>query len=192
MTSQKRQKLTSLEAESHGLINDPANNDEEWSDAKGNLDGGANGDVHGKIHLVADGNNNGGDVLGGVSNNRDEDQTDECLANMHLLDNVVNAANEVVCANGDKNGDGDENETSSKGAHVSNLWLFIVLDDLALRVKEVAVGAELEEEVHDVEEEQDDGSAAGEREDALSLALGAALVEDTVKLLEYLVSMLLL
>lgn len=187
-------KLTGLKAESHGLINDPANNDEEGGDTKSNLDGGANGNVHGKIHLVADGNNNSGDVLSSVSDNGDENQTDECLANVHLLDDVIDAANEVVGANGNQNSNNNQDNAGSKRAHVgffAFLFLFFSLSGLALGIKKVAVGSELEEEVHGVEHQQDDGSAAGQGEDALSLALGTALVENAIQLrkgVSYLVS----
>jgi hypothetical protein len=48
-------------------------------------------------------------------------------------------------------------------------------------VEEVVVGAQLEPEVHDVEDEQDDGGAAGEEDGAGLVILGAS-VEDVVKL----------
>lgn len=53
---------------------------------------------------------------------------------------------------------------------------------LALGVKEVAVGAKLEDEVEDVEEEENDGGAAGEGEDGAVYLVRAGLFHDGVEL----------
>jgi hypothetical protein len=86
----------------HVLSDDPANNDEERSHEQSDLDAGTNGDTHGKIHLVADCNHNSSSVLGYISNNRDKNQTNESLADLSTLGNVVDTTDEEFGANGDE------------------------------------------------------------------------------------------
>lgn len=58
---------------SHVTANDPPNNNEEGGDEESNLDARANGNAHGKIHLVADSNHHSRDMLCRVSDDRDQD-----------------------------------------------------------------------------------------------------------------------
>lgn len=120
-------------------------------------------------------------MLSGIADDRDENETNKGLADVSTLDNVVNAADKVLGANGNKDGDDDEDDTSSNSAHV-RLFLLLFSLGLILGIEKVAVRAKLEEEVHDVEDEQDDGGAARKGEDALGLVLGAVLVENSVQL----------
>lgn len=195
-------KRTSLEAKRHVAINNPANNDQEGGNTKSNLDTRANRDAHGEVHLIAHGDDDGGNVLGGVADNGDEDETDKGFADVGALDNVVDAADEVVGADGDEDGGDDEDHGGGNGAEdglfvlartgTGTALLVVVVElaalgvglalGLALGVKEVAVGAQLEDEVEDVEEEEDDGGAAREGEDGLVLVGGAGLFHDAVEL----------
>lgn len=135
-------------------------------------------------------------MLGGVADNGDEDQTDKGLADVGGLDNVVDAADEVVGADGDEESDDNKDGSGGNGADDGLLMLFLgfplgglgglVVARLGLgvvvAVKEVAVGAELEEEVEDVEDEKNDGGTAGKDENGVALLPGATLVEDGVEL----------
>ena len=187
-------RLTSLKAKRHVAINNPPNNDQEWGNSQRNLNTRANSHTHGEVHLITHRHDNSGNVLSSVTNNGDKNQTNKRLANLCALDNVVDAADEVVCANGDEDGDDDEDHAGSNGAEDGFFVLeglgaaiLVVFDGavgggLALGVKEVAVGAELEDEVEDVEEEEDDGGAAREGEDGADFVFGAGLFEDAVEL----------
>ena len=64
----------------HIRANDPANNDKERSDEKSDLDAGANGNTHSQVHLVPDCNDDGGDMLGGISDNGDQNQANKSPA----------------------------------------------------------------------------------------------------------------
>lgn len=99
--------LEALEVEGHGLVHDPAEDNEERSDKEGDLHRGSNGHVDSEVHLALVSDHDGCDVFGGVSDNGDEDQADKSLANVCRFDNRVDAVHEVLGADGDKNGDDD-------------------------------------------------------------------------------------
>lgn len=171
--------------EGHRLANDPANNDEERSHQKGDLNAGANGHTHSKVHLVANSNDNSCHMLRRVADNWDQNQTDEGLADASCLDNVVDASNQVIGTDGDQNSGDNEDGGGSNGAQDGLLLLVSLggsLDGGGLGIEQVAVGAKLEDEVEDVEQEKDDGGATGQDEDAVRLVFGAVLVEDRVEL----------
>ena len=174
--------LTSLEVQCHISVNDPADDDQKRGDTKGNLDAGANCDTHGKVHLVPNSYHDGGDVLGSVSDDRDQDETNEALADMHRLYNGVDAADKVLSTYGDQNRDDDENSSGSNWTQ-GGLLRLIFLGQLPFGVKQVAVRTELENQVDDIEEQEDDGSAARQSEDAGPLAnICVGSVEDGIKL----------
>lgn len=144
--------LTSLKAERHVTSNNPANNNEEWSDTKGNLDTGANGYAHGQVHFVAESDNHSSNVFRSVSNNRDQNQTDECLADIRALDDVIDGSNQVVGTDGNQNRHNDKNCGGSNRAK-SRLFGVLVLSELSFGIKEIAVGAKLEYQIEDVKNE---------------------------------------
>lgn len=65
--------LEALEVESHGLVHDPAEDDEEGSDEESDLHGRSDGDVDSEVHLALVCDNDSGDVLGGVSDDWNQD-----------------------------------------------------------------------------------------------------------------------
>jgi hypothetical protein len=172
----------------HIRANDPANNDKERSDEKSDLDAGANGNTHSQVHLVPDSNNDSGNVFGGVSNNRDQNQTDKGPADARCLDKVINASNEVVGADGYQDGGDNKDGDSADSAEGRLLRLLALATSvLVLGIEKVAVGAKLEDEVKDVEEKKNDGGSARQSKDALILVPRAALVKDSVQLHQILV-----
>lgn len=137
-----------LEVEGHWLINDPAKDDEEGGDEERNLHGAANGDVDGQIHLALVGDNDGCNVLGGVADNGDQDQTDEGLADVGGLDDGVNAADEEVGADGDNDCSHDQSDTGSNRGKNVFLLIFRVLGlDV---IEQVMMTKQLEIEVEKV------------------------------------------
>jgi hypothetical protein len=74
--------LEALEVQGHGLADDPAEDDEEGSDEQGDLHAAADRDANGQVHLVLVRDDAGGDVLGGVADDGQEDQTNEGLADV--------------------------------------------------------------------------------------------------------------
>lgn len=139
--------LTGLEVESHILTNDPANNDEERSHEEGDLNAGADGDAHGKVHLVAEGNNNSGNVLSCIAHNRNKNKSDEGFTDMCCLDNILDTTNKIFSADGDQNSDNNEDDAGGDRAQGWLLGFVFFAGVLALRLEEVAVGSELENEV---------------------------------------------
>lgn len=180
----KGKKRTGFEVKRHVLSDDPANNDQEGSDTKSDLDRGADGNAHGQVHLVTESDDDGGYVLCSVAHNRDEDQADEGFADVGALDDVVDASNQVIGADGNKNGHDDENNAGSDGTHAGLVVTVfgVFFGGLPLGVEEVAVGAELEDKVERIENEQNDGCAPRENKNAAILFIRASLVEDAVQL----------
>jgi hypothetical protein len=160
-------RLEALEVQRHGLVHDPAKNNQERSDEERDLHGGSDGHVDGEVHLALVCDDDGGDVFGGIADNGDEDKSDEGLADVCGCDDGVDAVYEVLGAYGDEHGDEDESNTS--GNRRQDLGFFLLAASLlVLDIREQAVVAvELEVEVQDVEDEQNDGGAVGEDEDVL-------------------------
>lgn len=154
-----RTELTSFEVKRHGLSDDPPNDDQEWSNEEGDLNAGANGDTHSQIHLVPYSHNNCSDVLGRISNDWDKDKTNEGLADTSTLHNIINTSNEIIGA--DRNEDGSKHEDTGgcDGADAGLLGFGMLFTSLALGIEKVAVSAELEDEIHDVEKQENNGSS---------------------------------
>lgn len=107
--------LEGVEAQGHLVhAHAPADDDEQWDDEKGDLHAGANSDANGQIHLVLDGDGDGGGVLGGVADDREQDQADELGADGPALRDGTDAVDHELGADGDdgsgdgQGGDGDE------------------------------------------------------------------------------------
>lgn len=143
--------LEALEVQRHGLADDPAEDDEEGGDEEGDLHAAADRDADGQVHLVLVRDDAGGDVLGGVADNREQDETDEGLADVRGLDDRVDAVDQVFGADCDCEGDEDEADGGCDGAQ--DLWLLlsaVIALLLLLSVEQVCVGLELEEQVEAV------------------------------------------
>ena len=134
-------------------------------------------------------------MLRRVPHNGDQDKPHKRLADPRRRDNVVDASDKVIRADGDDDRRDDQHGGRGDGAHAGLLDLVLGLGldlNTALRdghalvvaVEEVVVRAQLEEEVEDVEEQEDDGRAAREEEDGVvRVGLDAPLVvEDVVEL----------
>lgn len=165
------------------MSNDPANNDQERGNKKSNLDARADGNTHSQIHLVAHSHHDRRDMLSSVADNRDQNQADKCLANSPTINDVVDASHKVLGANGNQKSRDDKNGGGGDGPHA---WLFrfvILGSGLALGVEQVAVGAELENKVHDIEDKEDDSSSSRQDKDAPGLLIGTGvLIENGIKL----------
>lgn len=109
-------------------------------------------------------------MLCGISDNREKDQTDECLGDVGGLDERVDAVDKILGADCYGYGYDDENTSCGPRAH---LWFLLVHTvSLGLGIEEDGVSAELEEQVEDVEDKEDNGSAVGEDEDVAIGVLG--------------------
>lgn len=167
---------------SHGLVeNSPSEDDQKRGNEKGDLDARANGNTHGKVHLVANSHNNGRDVLCRVTDDGDENKTNKVLADVGGFDNGIDTFDEVIGADGDQDSGNDENDGRRNRAHdrLLNLLLVVVL---SLGIEEVGVSAQLEPEVQDIEQQQNDGGTAGEDQDAVLLLGAFGLVENRIEL----------
>ena len=183
--NKERDGLESLEVQGHLDTHDPAQDDQEGSDEKGDLQAATDRNTDRKIHLILVSHHDGSDMLCGVADDRDQHQTYERLAHAGLLHDTVNAADQVIGANGHQNGDDDQCHGGSPRAEEA-LFLFLLFTTCVLGIAAVAlleqlcVGAQLEVKVHNVEHEQDDGRTVRQDEDVglgILLGLGKGGVE---------------
>lgn len=165
----------------HGLPNGPTNNNEERGNAECDLDAGTDSNAHGQIHLVANGDNDGSDVLSSISNNWDENETNKRLADASAFHDIIDTADEVVGTDGHENSSQYENDGGGNWAHAGLLGLFGILE-LSLGIEKVAVSTELEDEIDDVEEQKNNGCATRKNKDALLFASSIPLIKNTVEL----------
>jgi hypothetical protein len=175
--------LEALEVQSHGLMHDPSEKDKEGCYKKRDLHGGSDGHVDSEVHLALVCDDDSGDVLGGVSNDGDEDETHEGFADVCGFDDGVNAINEKFGTDGHHDGDQDKRNTGSDGRQDLTLFL-LVLSALVLDIgKQVVVGVQLEVEVQDVENEEDNGGTVREDKDILVGlgVVGVAVLHDCVE-----------
>lgn len=121
-------------------------------------------------------------MLGGVSNNGNENQTNESLADTSSLDEIINASNKIFGAHGDEDSRDDENGASSNGTQSGLLDFLALVLSLDFSIEKVAVGAKLENKVEDVDEEENDGRSTRKDKNARDLLLGTASVENSVEL----------
>lgn len=100
---------------------------------------------------------------------------------MSRLHQRINRVNQEFGADGYNDGDDDENESGRPWTHLWLLGILIILVSL-LSVEKIGVSAELEDQVQDVQDQEDDGSAVGQDENVLIGVLLSRLGESGVKL----------
>jgi len=118
-------------------------------------------------------------MLGGVADDGDQDQTNELLAEMSGLDEVVDGSYHVVGAVGDEEGDEEEEEDEGGcgggrgvGVRVGVVVLGqggeggVLLFQGGLGLEELLVGVKGEEEIQAVEEEENGGDTPRQSQDA--------------------------
>ena len=150
----------------HGLTDDPAEDDEEGGYEEGDLHGAADCDVDGQIHLALVCYDHCGNVLSGVSDDGQENETDEGLADMRSLHNGIDAVDEVFGAYGDHDCDDDEGDAGSDWGE--DLTGFIFFRILVLDVvEEIVVAEELEIEIQKIQDQKNDCCSVGEDENVL-------------------------
>lgn len=176
---EERNGFEDLERERHRNLHNPAENDQERSEEESDLQAAADGNTDSQVHLVLVRDDDGSDVLGCVSDNGDENQTDEGLANTGPLDDAVDAVDEVVCTLGNHNCNNDKDDGSSDRAKEGFLFLFVVSFSIERTIldflEEIRVTSQLEVEVDHVEDEQNDGSSTGKDQDPF-LAFGGVFI----------------
>jgi hypothetical protein len=134
----------------HGSIHDPGDDDQERSHKEGNLNAGSNRYAHSQVHLVANSHHHGGDVLCSITDDWNQNQTDEGPADTGALHNSVDASNKVIGAHGNQERNNHENNACRKGPH-ARLLMCLLFASLLLGVEEITVSPKLENQVHDVE-----------------------------------------
>ena len=117
--------LEGLKVERHVAVHDPAEDDEEGGDEEGDLQAAADGDADGEVHLVLVRDNDGGNVLGGVADDGDEDEADEGLADVGRLNDRVDAVDEVLGADGHGDRDDDQNDAGGPGRQQFGLGILV-------------------------------------------------------------------
>lgn len=106
----------------------PVQHDHDWKHQKSNLQRGSDSNANGKVHLILDSDSDGRGVLGGVSDNRQEDQTNELLRNGTTLGHGVDGADHELRTQGDQDGGdgkGDESTEDGQRRRLFFLWLFV-------------------------------------------------------------------
>ena len=153
---EKDDSLESLKVESHWLVNNPSEDNKEWSDEESNLHGGANGYTHSKIHFILERNDNCSDVLGGISDNWDEDQANKGFGDVGGLDEGVDGVDEILGADGDSYGGEKEDDAGGPWRHLWLLGLRIVVRSLIFVGEQVGMSAQLEPQIHNIQYQQND------------------------------------
>lgn len=178
-TQEEDDSLEALEVKSHLLAHDPSEDDKEWGNEEGDLHGTSNGNADSEVHLVLVCDDHGGDVLGSVSDNRKENETDESLADTRGSDDGVDRSNEIFGAN--SNEDRDQNQSNTGCDRSKHFWLVLlaVTALLGLGVEQACVCLQLENEVKNVEEQHDDRSSTRENQNVVH-GVGAALGKSSV------------
>jgi hypothetical protein len=133
-------RLKETEIQTHIPIETPAQQDDERGDEDGDLDAAAQRDADGQIHLVLGRDGDGGDVFGRVSDDGQDDEADEGLADARLLYEVVDAVDEELGADGHERGD-DQEEEDGRGAREGFLAVRVFdVNDLDLLVARHEMG----------------------------------------------------
>lgn len=128
--------LEQVEAEVHFLVaHAPADDDKERNEEQSDLHAGANGHANGEIHLVLDGDGYSGGVLGGISDNGQENETDKLLGQAAGLGDCIDGVDHVFGAESDNSGGNGEGREGDKEVQLGLFLLVFVLVE-ALRVHE--------------------------------------------------------
>jgi hypothetical protein len=129
--NEKNGDLESIKVESHVCRlskTDPANDDHERQNEQRNLQTGADSNTNGEIHLVLDGDCDGSGVLCGVSDNREQDETDELLRDLAVCGDRIDGANHEFCAKCNQDcraSEGDEGTETGQLRHFLFLLFFV-------------------------------------------------------------------
>lgn len=99
-----------------------------------------NSHTQSKIHLVADRDHAGRDVLSGIAHDGDQDQTDKGAAEDARLDDGLDALYEVVGAERYHDGGADQNQGGGPPEHVGLVILFPNLTALGFLVRDDGAG----------------------------------------------------
>ena len=170
-------RLEALEVQSHGLVHDPAEDDKEGGDEKSDLHGAADCDVDGQVHLALVCDDDGCHVFGGVSDDRNQNQTNEGLTDVRRFDDGVDAVDEVFSTYSDKNGNNHKRNTGGDGRKNLAVLIFVISTLLVLDIgKEPVVGVQLEVQVQDVEDEENNRGAVRQEQDVLLGLVGATVL----------------
>lgn len=82
--------LKEVEVKTHAGVQDPAEQDDNRGDEEGDLNRGPDSDTDCQIHLVLGCDGDSCDVLGCVSDDREDNETDEGFAHRAVVDHVWN------------------------------------------------------------------------------------------------------
>jgi len=159
--------IKNLKAKTHGLAQPPAHQNDQRSVKQGRLERGAEHVRQGKVHLVVVCLVHGGQMLGGLFDEGDEDQADEGVCYVALFYEEGDLVDEGDGDDGDE-GDGDDegDDALDKGEPVDVHLLVpvVVVEGVFLEdgVVNAVVGAGLEEDVDEVGHYEEDGHAVGD------------------------------
>lgn len=120
--------LKLVEAQIHlDAAHAPADDDEKRNEKEGNLHAGANSDTNGEIHLILDGDGDGGGVLGGVADNGEQDQADKLLSQTSGFRQVVDGVDHVLGTEGNNDCRGEQGSDGHEKVQLRVLFFFLNL-----------------------------------------------------------------
>jgi len=129
-------RLEQAEVERHVHVDTPAEENNDWSHEEGDLNTAPEGDSNGQVHLVLAGDGDGSDVLGSVTHDGKDNQTNEGLANTGVADEIINAVDEKIGADRNKAG-GHQKEHDCRGLREMFRLDLIILGGLYLHGNEM-------------------------------------------------------
>ena len=139
--------LEGVEMQRHRLPHDPAQNDHERSNKQGDLQGAADDHSNGQIQLALLRRIDGTTELASITNDRYDDQPDECSAHIEGLDHPVDGLDDMVRADSHTEGGGDKNRTGSPRAQFVG---FLLLRFIIGVVEQMGVAFELKVEISEI------------------------------------------
>jgi hypothetical protein len=113
--SEQADSLKETKIQTHIPVETPPQQHDQRRNENSNLNTASQGDTDGQIHLILRCHRHSGDVLSRITDDGQDDEADEGLADAGLLDEIIDAVDEEFGADGHQRGD-DEEKQNGRGA----------------------------------------------------------------------------
>lgn len=134
---EERNGLEQVEVQTHALIHAPTQDDNNRGDEQGNLNTRSDGNTNGKIHLVLRGDSDGSNVLGGVTDDGQDNETNEGLTDGRVLNHTWNGIDEKFSTDCNKAGADQKHHNGSGAGHFRR---FLVLFGINCWISDLTLG----------------------------------------------------
>mmetsp|Transcript_29629 Transcript_29629/g.84500 ORF Transcript_29629/g.84500 Transcript_29629/m.84500 type:complete len:228 (+) Transcript_29629:200-883(+) len=160
--------LEHREVQIHRLLPGPAEHHGARHNEEGDLRGGAHGDAERQVHHALARGRDGGGVLRGVADDREEDQADEGLGEAVGLRQPLDGIDQDLRATSDGASRGEQHR--DRGPHAQQLLRLVVV--LLPAGEELGVGPQLEDQERAIDEREDNRDYPGQVRAVVRFGLG--------------------